>query len=116
MLTSGKRYSGPVFVLVDASDSSATFGFAQSAQQAGVAALAGQPTGGNRRGIDGGAFFFLHLPKSKIEIDIPLIGTFPATPQPDAGLQPDIDVPLTAQDIAAGRDAVLAAVNARIPR
>ncbi len=113
---SGKHYPGPVFVLVDASDSSATFNFAQVAQQAGLAKLAGQPTGGNRQGIDGGAFFFLHLPKSKIEIDIPLIGTFPAAPQPDAGLQPDIDVPVTAGDIATGRDAVLDAVNARIGR
>ncbi len=116
VLASGKRYAGPVFVLVDASNSSATFNFAHTAQQAGLAKLAGQPTGGNRQGIDGGAFFFLHLPKSKIEVDIPLIGTFPATPQPDAGLQPDIDVPLTARDIAAARDAVLDAVDARITR
>ena len=48
--------------------------------------LVGQPTGGNQRGITGGAFFFLRLPNSKIEVDVPLIGQYPATEQPDGGL------------------------------
>jgi hypothetical protein len=29
--------------------------------------------------------FFLRLPKSQIEMDLPLIATFPTLPQPDAG-------------------------------
>src|SRR5271165_5290707 len=34
-----------------------------------------------------GAFFFLSLPKSQIEMDLPIISNFPVSPQPDAGLR-----------------------------
>jgi hypothetical protein len=97
-------------VLTDAACSSATFQFAQVIRDTGIATLAGTATGGNRRGINGGAFFFLRLPACGLEVDLPLIGRFPATPQPDAGIEPDVTVPMTAADIAAGRDPVLARV------
>lgn len=100
----GTRFTGKVAVLCDASNSSATFGFAQAVQQAGVATLIGQPTGGNRRGINGGAFFFLRLPASGLEVDLPLIASFPATPQPDAAILPDIAVATMAEDIRSARD------------
>ena len=103
----GKRYAGKVWVLVDAANSSATFQFARTVQENHLATLVGEPTGGNLRGINGGAFFFLRLPNSKIEVDLPLIGTFPAKAEPDRGLQPDAEVKLKAEDIAAGRDRVL---------
>ena len=99
------RYTGKVIVLVSATNSSAAFEFAFAAKQAGLARLLGETTGGNRRGINGGAFFFLRLPNSKIELDLPLVGQFPSTPQPDAGLEPDLPVPTSAADLAAGRDA-----------
>lgn len=110
----GRRFTRPVVVLCDASNSSATFQFAQTVKDNGLATLLGQTTGGNRRGINGGAFFFLRLPASGLEIDLPLIAGFPATPQPDAGIEPDIAVPLTAADIAEGRDPRMAAATARI--
>ena len=110
----GTRFTGPVAVLCDASNSSATFAFAQAVQQSGAATLIGQPTGGNRRGINGGAFFFLKLPASGIEIDLPLIASFPDTPQPDAAIQPDVLVQTTAEDIASGRDPQMAAAMAFI--
>ena len=91
-------------VLCDASNSSATFGFDQTCKDNGLATLIGQTTGGNRRGINGGAFFFLKLPASQLETDLPLIASFPTTPQPDAAIEPDIAVATTAQDIAVGRD------------
>lgn len=91
-------------VLCDASNSSATFGFDQTCKDNRLATLVGQTTGGNRRGINGGAFFFLQLPASRLEVDLPLIASFPATPQPDAGIEPDIAVTTTARDIATGRD------------
>jgi hypothetical protein len=69
--------------------------------------LVGTPTGGNLRGINGGAFFFLRLPASGLEADLPVIGTFPSGPQPDQGLIPDIMVSDTVNDIVSGRDAVL---------
>lgn len=107
----GRRFTGPVAVLCDASNSSATFGFAQTIKQKGLAALIGQPTGGNRRGINGGAFFFLRLPASGLEVDLPLIASFPRDPQPDAGLQPDILVWPTPEDIALDRDAEMQAAR-----
>jgi len=73
-------------------------------------ALVGQPTGGNQGGINGGGFFFLRLPRSGIELDLPLIGQLPDGDRPDAGLQPDIFVIPTVSDIARGRDAELDAV------
>ncbi len=110
----GRRFTQPVVVLCDASNSSATFGFAEALKDSGVATLLGTPTGGNRRGINGGAFCFLKLPTSGLEVDLPLIATFPDTPQPDAAIVPDVFVPTTAADIAAGRDPQMTAATARI--
>lgn len=110
----GRRFRGPVMILCDASNSSATFQFARTVKDNGLATLLGQTTGGNRRGINGGAFFFLRLPASGFEVDLPLIASFPTTPQPDAGIEPDIAVATTALDIARGRDAQMEAATARI--
>jgi len=110
----GKRFKGRVVVLIDATNSSATFQFAQQVQAHHLGTLIGQPTGGSRRGINGGAFFFLRLPHSGIEMDLPLIGTFPPAAEPDAGITPDILAETTASDIASGRDAVLAAAKLAI--
>lgn len=110
------RVGGRVFVLVGAANSSATFQFARQVQQTGVATLVGQPTGGNQRGINGGAFFFLRLPNTRIELDLPLIATFPPGNPPDAGLTPELLVMPTADDIAAGRDVEIAAVRAALAR
>ncbi len=108
----GKPFHGKFYVLIDANNSSATFQFAQLVQQNELGTLIGQPTGGNQRGINGGAFFFLRLPKTQIEMDLPLIGNFPSSPQPDAGLAPNILVTPTLRDIIAGRDVELETVNA----
>ncbi|MGA7159130.1 MAG: S41 family peptidase [Acidobacteriaceae bacterium] len=99
-----KPYKGRVLVLVDASISSATFNFSRTIQQEHLGTLIGEPTGGNRRGINGGSFFFLRLPNSGLEIDIPLIGTFPTKYQPDEGLIPDVLVRVSREDIAASVD------------
>jgi len=110
------RFTGRLWVLVGATNSSATFEFAQTVRQNGLGTLVGQPTGGNQRGINGGAFFFLRLPHSGIELDVPLIGQFPAGNPPDAGLQPDILIVPAVRDIALGRDAELEAVRAHASR
>jgi hypothetical protein len=49
-------------------------------------------------------------------VDLPLIGQFPvsAAPLPDAGIEPDLLVVPTIEDVASGRDAELEAVLARI--
>ncbi len=109
------RYLGKVVVLVDAANSSATFQFALTVQKNALATLVGTPTGGSQRGINGGAFFFARLPRTGLEVDVPLIGTFPsgamrdAKRAPDTGVTPDVQVAVTPADLAAGRDAQLEA-------
>jgi Peptidase family S41 len=104
-------FRGRTFVLIDAVNSSAAFQFAQMAKDNKLATLLGAPTGGNQRGINGGAFFFLRLPHSKIEVDLPLIGRFPRKEMPDAGITPDVLVEPTVDDIARGTDAEMEAVK-----
>lgn len=109
------RYGGRVFVLTGATNSSATFGFAQMVKQWGVATLVGQPTGGNLRGINGGAFFFLRLPHSRIELDLPLIGYFPVGElPPDKGVDPDVLVAHSIDDIAGNVDVEMRAVRQQL--
>ena len=112
----GQRFHGKVIVLIDATNSSATFQLAQNIQRYHLGTLIGQPTGGSQRGINGGAFFFLRLPGSGIEMDLPLIGTFPPSSMPDAGVTPDILVKQTVSDIAVGHDAGLAAALHAVQR
>jgi len=100
----GKRFKGRLIVLVDEVNSSATFQFAQIVKDTGLGQLVGATTGGNRRGINGGAFLFLRLPASGIEVDIPLIGRFPPTPQPDTGIEPNVFASDSAADITRGFD------------
>ena len=104
----GRRYEGSVRLLIGPQNSSATFQFADFARRTRIATLVGQGTGGNRRGINGGCFYFLKLPGTGLEADLPLIGRFPVTPQPDEGVQPDIIVPVVRADIASGVDRQLA--------
>ncbi len=108
IMPGGRRFGGKVVVLIGPQNSSATFNFADLVQRERLGRLVGEPTGGNRRGINGGAFFFMTLPGSTIEVDVPLIGSFPDGDQPDAGLLPDVAVALTPAAIAAGRDDVMA--------
>jgi hypothetical protein len=108
------KYAGRVVVLVDASNSSATFEFARQVKELKVGTLVGRPTGGNLRGINGGAFFFLRLPGTRLEVDIPIIGQFPKRPGPapqDAGVVPDIIVEPSVEDIARGEDTELREVR-----
>ena len=104
----GRQFPGKVAVLVGPKNASATFGFASLVRRHRLGTLIGEQTGGNRRGINGGAFFFVGLPGSGIEVDLPLIAYWPDTPQPDAGIIPDIILPARAADLQAGRDTALA--------
>jgi len=106
------RLDVPLVVLIGATNSSATFAFAQRIKALGAGTLVGETTGGNQRGINGGAFFFVRLPASGLEFDLPLIGSFALAPVPDAGIEPDLRVQPTVADIAAGRDPQLAAALA----
>ena len=105
------RFGGRVFVLVGPDNASATFQFALTMKQQHLGTLVGQPTGGNQRGINGGAFYFLRLPNSHIEVDLPIIGYFPDDTPPNAGVEPDIPVRNTPADVARGRDREMEAVR-----
>jgi Peptidase family S41 len=106
----------PMAVLTSAQNSSATFQFADLTKQLGLGTLVGETTGGNQRGINGGAFFFARLPESGIEFDVPLIGYFPSGRKPDAGIEPDVHVSTTPQSIAAGNDVQLTAAAMNLLR
>jgi hypothetical protein len=101
------RITRPVAALVGPVNSSATFQFAHLAQRSGAIRLFGEETGGNLKGTIGGGFFFVRLPASGLEFDLPLIGYFPKGPRRDGGVRPDVRVRTTASDIARGHDPVL---------
>ena len=107
ILPKGPRLSLKVAALVGPVNSSATFQFADKGRAGGLVRLFGEPTGGNQRGINGGSFFFVRLPASGLEFDLPLVGFFPPGLPPDAGLAPDVVVPASAADIASGYDRTL---------
>ncbi len=105
-------YDGELVLLVDEANSSATFTLAQVMKATGRATLIGSETGGNRRGVTGGAILFLTLPNTKLEGDIPLIRYEPTGLEPDAGVAPDIEVKTSLEDVIAERDAPLEAALA----
>lgn len=107
----GPRLTLPVAALVGPVCSSATFSFARRAQESGLVRLFGEQSGGNLRGINGNGYFFVRLPASGLEFDLPIIGNFATAPQPDRGVLPDVAVRPTIADIAAGRDPCLAAAT-----
>ncbi|WP_309601880.1 S41 family peptidase [Sphingomonas sp.] len=100
----GPRIDLPVAALIGPTCSSATFSFARRARESKLVRLFGEQSGGNLRGINGNGYFFVRLPGSNLEFDIPIIGNFAVTPQPDRGVLPDVMVRPTIRDIAAGRD------------
>ena len=108
----GRRLTLPVAALIGPVNSSATFQFAKRARSSGRVRLFGRPTGGNQRGINGGCFFFVRLPASGIEFDLPLIGYFPPDSPPDAGIRPDVTIESTIAGIARGTDLTLEAAAA----
>ena len=103
----GRRLDIRTAALIGPVNSSATFQFADKARASGLVRLFGETTGGNQRGINGGCFFFVRLPASGIEFDLPLIGYFPSGHPPDAGLAPDVTVEQTAADLTKSYDRTL---------
>ena len=97
-------FQGQTFLMIDVTNSSATFLFAEDCKRNQYATLVGTATGGTKKGITGGQMFFLTLPYSKIEVDIPLIGQYSLVEMPDEGIQPDVFVARTLEGVVGGRD------------
>jgi len=110
------NYKGKVFLLVSPFNSSATYYLAGTAQRIKAATLVGQETGGNQQGINGGLIYFLTLPNSHIELDIPVVGDFQIGEKPDSGYLPEVLVQPNVADIANGVDSELAAALALIKK
>lgn len=111
-------YKGDVYLLTDASNSSATHLMAAYAKQVDGVTLVGQETGGNQLGTNGSFMFFLRLPNTKVEVDIPVINMFVppiAGEARDGGIAPDYEVEKTWENITFGKDAeiekVLSLIN-----
>jgi C-terminal processing protease CtpA/Prc len=102
-----KGFTGKIYLLTNATNSSSSFFMADILQQNKVAELVGESTGGTKQGINGGQFFFLSLPASGIEVDIPLVFQSPVNSRPDEGIQPDIKVKTKQRDLARNADAQL---------
>lgn len=109
-------FSGRTYIIADSSNASATFQFLDYIQQNGLATIVGQPTGGNKQGINGGNYLFLSLPNSKIEIDIPMYFIAPIKEQKDESIIPDILVKKKPTDIGAKIDRELETVRALIAK
>ncbi len=87
-------FKGQVYIITDSSNSSATHQFATYCKLLDNVSLVGQETGGNLMGTNGGFIFFLRLPNSKIEVDIPVLSQRiqeESNPR-NGGVLPDIPV------------------------
>ncbi|MBX7056408.1 MAG: S41 family peptidase [Pyrinomonadaceae bacterium] len=105
------RFAGKTFMIADAANASATFQFLDYVKTNRLATIVGQPTGGNRQGINGGNYLFLSLPNSAIEVDIPMYFQAPLTTQPDQSVIPDVPVKRRPDDIGNGIDREMAEVK-----
>ncbi len=112
----GERFVGKVFLLSSPTNSSATFMMVDTFKKHQLATVIGQTTGGNQKGVTSSALFFILLPNSKIEIDVPLVGTdlTLAKTLPDAGIMPDIYVKPNILDAVNGIDTEIEVVKKMI--
>ena len=100
------RFKGNVFLMINAKNSSAGYEMARNVKVNRLGILIGETTGGSQQGINGGEFFFLTLPHSKFEIDLPLIYNYHPN-KPDSGIDPDFNIADRQPDIAKNKDTQL---------
>ncbi len=97
-------FKGKVFLITDVTNSSTSFIMADCVKRNKLAIIVGEKTGGTQQGINGGEIFFFYMPKSKMEMDIPLIWQRPLNDRPDEGIMPDYPIQTTMKDIAEKND------------
>lgn len=103
ILPKPNRFTGKVFLLTNAVNSSATFDMAWTFQVNNLGMIIGEPTGGTKRGLNGGQMFFLTLPSSKFEIDLPILHYYHKN-FPDEGVTPDYVVKTAREDVQNNKD------------
>jgi hypothetical protein len=88
-----KPFAGRILVLTGPVNSSASHTLVRVLKGAPGVTMVGAPTGGSLRASTGGNLFFLRLPGSGLEADVPLIGYEWGADQPSGGVEPDVRVP-----------------------
>jgi C-terminal processing protease CtpA/Prc len=110
---SAKAYKGNVYIIIDQSNSSSTMLLSRYVKECRLATLVGQPTGGSLQGINGGQMFFVNLPNSKIEFDIPVYGMFDDS-APSGGVHPDIVVSTSREDLIDRNDPYISTIIEKV--
>ncbi|MDJ0646776.1 MAG: S41 family peptidase, partial [Flavobacteriaceae bacterium] len=101
-------FDGEVYFLVGPDNVSMAYYLATAIKKNTIGTIIGEETGGNQQGINGGQILFLRLPNSKIEIDVPIVGSFALNNKaPNSGVLPDYQVLLTAKEITENKDPAL---------
>jgi len=103
-------FRGKVYLMTSAQNSSATHQMATYASMMDEVTLVGSETGGNVQGLNAGFLFFLRLPHSRVEIDVPILNMkipLGDSANPDRGILPDIPLSNEPADILTGTDSVL---------
>jgi C-terminal processing protease CtpA/Prc len=104
-------FNGKAFIIADSGNASATFQFLDYAKTNKLATIVGQESGGNLQGINGGNYYFLRLPNSKFEIDIPFTFYLPPMTRQDAGVLPDVYIKSKIEDVVKNIDTEVTAIR-----
>ncbi|MBO6515041.1 MAG: hypothetical protein JJ975_00640 [Bacteroidia bacterium] len=110
MTPNKKRYTGNVYVMIGGQTFSAGSSFALFCKNQGIP-LVGEETGGGYYSQTGGYPIIYTLPNSKIQVLISLVKinrhVRDTTVKKGSGVQPDIEVNLTVEDLINGKDSQL---------
>lgn len=102
-----KTFRGNIYLLTSGNNVSGAFYLANIFRECQVGTIVGEETGGNLRGVNGGAILFLKPPNSRINVNLPVVGSFSKEAKADSGVVPDIIVRQTIKDLLEGKDTVL---------
>lgn len=105
------KFTGNFYVIAHEANSSATYFLTKMVKETNIGTVVGQETGGNQKGITGGFMFFLTLPNTQIELDIPLGANIPLTEKRDGGILPDVYVQPSVDDTINGVDTEMEAIK-----
>lgn len=114
-----RRFKGKVYVLCDAHNGSGGTSTLAHIQEQNLGVIVGQETGGSKEGPIGGQIFYLRLPNTHMEIDLPAMRGYmpikhPEKLQKDKGVIPDIMIKKSVTDIAQGIDTELTFVKEKL--